>query len=161
MAQTRESKSWMFKTTWKASMKACLCNFPVAAQNLRDVRLLEAFFQRPAREFLGQLQSEKSFQRLAPGIHVDEDETAPAADFRLGKTPLRRFELRKIPLTRHVREGAIEVPREAVKRATKFARADAAVLTQQHTAMGGAPSDQPGWMRRGSAHATNDMPAMS
>src|ERR1700674_5619152 len=114
-----------------------LRHFPVAAEDFRHVRLLVAQFKRPAPELICQFRANEIVQRfgLLIRIRIDENEPAPSPDFSFRQTPLRRSNVGKIPLTRHMLERAVEIPREPMEWTAELRRAEAPCLAQQTTTM--------------------------
>ncbi len=103
-----------------------LRELPVAAQDLPDVDLLVAVLERPRGEVLRQ-RAQMLGQRSGLGIEVDEHEPAPGVDLDRRKGPLLA-DLREVPAARDVRDGAVEVPGDAVERAGQVVAAAGELL---------------------------------
>src|SRR5216683_858244 len=115
--------------------ESLLRHFPVAAQDFRHVCLLVAPFKRPAPELIRQFRSDEIVKRFGLLIRIDENEPAPSPDFCFRQRPLRRSNVGKIPLARHMLEGAVDIPCEPMEGTAELGRAKAPGLAQQTTTM--------------------------
>ena len=110
-----------------ALAEGLLHHLPVGPHHLADVALDVAALHVPPGEVLRQ-PTEELLQGHAVGIRVDEHEPSPGADLDLRQRPLAVVDVLEVPPRRHMAEGAVQLPREAVERAAHLAATPADVF---------------------------------
>src|SRR5271165_949378 len=75
---------WMGRDDVEGLHEGLLCDFPVAAQDFRDVGLLVPPLKGPTPELIRQLWSDEVVERFGLRIGIDENEAAPGPNSSFG-----------------------------------------------------------------------------
>ena len=111
-----------------------LARLPVDPHDLLDVGDLDSPFERVGGEVIVE-PGEMLGERSGVGVGVDEHETVPRVDSRLGQRVVGGGDAREVPLARDLLERAVEVPGPSVERAAQLLGAVAVRFTEPAAAV--------------------------